>query len=195
MMQKQLLPEEMDTNMHAWQMKAICGYVGSCMFLLVEEGLVWSPPHKCSQGVVQILREPHVLQLLAVIVHSKHCCLAACWYQRLYQSLHTDTRQVPAGCLRIANACAAEWQLHASWISRTTCMHWRQYMCHAACIHVLYGLTCVLMIGLISTEDRLWLVVAVAPAAALAMNKSLVLLCPGTHPAKLPAGRLVSRGL
>ena len=68
-------------------------------------------------------------------------------------------------------------------------------MCHAACIHVLYGLTCVLMIGLISTEDRLWLVVAVAPAAALAMNKSLVLLWPGTHPAKLPAGRLVSRGL
>ncbi len=67
-------------------------------------------------------------------------------------------------------------------------------MCHAACIHVLYGLTCVLMIGLISTEDRLWLVVAVAPAAALAMNKSLV-LCPVTDPAKFPAGGLVSRGL
>ncbi len=60
---------------------------------------------------------------------------------------------------------------------------------------VLYGLTCVLMIGLISTEDRLWLVVAVAPAAARAMNKSLALLCAVTGPAKFPAGRLVSRGL
>ena len=51
-----------------------------------------------------------------------------------------------------------------------------------------------LMIGLISTDDKLWLVVAVAPAAALAMNKSLV-LCPVTDPAKFPAGGLVSRGL
>ncbi len=74
-------------------------------------------------------------------------------------------------------------------------MHWKQYMCHAVCMDVLYGLTCVLMIGLISTEDRLWLVVAVAPAAARAMNKSLALLFPVTGPAKCPAGRLVSRGL
>jgi hypothetical protein len=74
-------------------------------------------------------------------------------------------------------------------------MHWRQYMCHAVCVVVLYGLTCVLMIGLISTDDKLWLVVAVAPAAARAMNKSLVLLCAVTGPAKCPAGRVVSRGL
>ena len=68
-------------------------------------------------------------------------------------------------------------------------------MCHAVCIVVSYGLTCVLMIGLISTDDKLWLVVAVAPAAALAMNKSLLLLCPVIGPAKCPTGRVVSRGL
>lgn len=47
------------------------------------------------------------------------------------------------------------------------------------------------MIGLISTEDKLWLVVAVAPAAALAMNRSLVSLRPVVDVAKLPLGGAV----
>ena len=68
-------------------------------------------------------------------------------------------------------------------------------MCCAVCTVVLHGLTCVLINGLISTDDKLWLVVAVAPAAALAMNKSLVLLRPVTGPAKCPTGSVVSRGL
>ena len=74
-------------------------------------------------------------------------------------------------------------------------MHWGQRMCHAVCMFVPYEHTCVLMNGLISIDDKLWLVVAVAPAAARAMNKSLALLCPVTGPAKCPAGRVVSRGL
>lgn len=39
-----LLQERAKTGLHALQLQAICGYVGSCKLLLVEESFVWSPP-------------------------------------------------------------------------------------------------------------------------------------------------------
>ena len=63
--------------------------------------------------------------------------------------------------------------------------------CKDTCWHDSTECTCVLMMGLISTEDKLWLVVAVAPAAALAMNRSLTSLRPVVDVAKLPLGGAV----
>lgn len=57
--------------------------------VLVVEGFVRPPAKESSEGVVQVLGEAHVLQLLAIVVHSKHCCLAATRYQWLNQALHT----------------------------------------------------------------------------------------------------------
>ena len=92
-----------------------------------------------------------------------------------------------------ADALAAAL-LQALWVTRPLIAVYMQ-MSPAprkdTCWHDWTECTCVLMIGLISTEDKLWLVVAVAPAAALAMNRSLVSLRPVVDVAKLPLGGAV----
>ena len=56
---------------------------------LVEEGFIRPPAQQGSEGVVHVLGEAHILQLLAVIIHGKDCCFTAAGDQWLNETLHT----------------------------------------------------------------------------------------------------------